>query len=89
MFRGKDIESYDVALSKKVMVFTLTGEKTLLLRCYTSDIPSSTEVQAPVYGAFDRVARSQRGDDGWRVGVPADRGRAKNWIHDPEKLRGY
>jgi len=46
LFRVQDIENMDISQAKKIMVFTLTGEKTLQLRCFTSNLPSSFEPQS-------------------------------------------
>ncbi len=43
VFRVADIATFDVAQAKKIMVFTATGEKTIRLRCFTSNIPSPNE----------------------------------------------
>jgi len=43
MFRIHDVANFDITLAKKIMVFTLINDKTIKLRCYTSNIPSAAD----------------------------------------------
>lgn len=38
-----EIQTFDIAQAKKVMVFSLVNENTIKLRCFTSNIPSPTD----------------------------------------------
>eukprot|EP00826_Nyctotherus_ovalis_P050520 TRINITY_DN6196_c0_g1_i4.p1 TRINITY_DN6196_c0_g1~~TRINITY_DN6196_c0_g1_i4.p1 ORF type:complete len:302 (+),score=73.43 TRINITY_DN6196_c0_g1_i4:131-1036(+) len=44
LFRLQDSERFDITQTKKIMVFTVLGEKAISLRCFTSNLPSAYEV---------------------------------------------
>ena len=51
VFRLYDTDKFDIAQAKKIMVFTVLNEKTIQLRCFTSNLPSAYDTQDPVASA--------------------------------------